>query len=169
MSTLEEVIHTGDPDLILPHFYDMAASVWWRSFRELEKQDALQEAVFYAWQSLGKFDPERGEAALYFYFAMKMTMQGMRQRAGRLKRQGKTYVLSHAEDYESAAPSPERYAMAREEWAIVERKAAELSPRHKDVLRRRLEKETLQSISDDYGLSRERIRQIEMQAKEAVR
>ena len=66
-------------------------------------------------------------------------------------------------------PSPEDAAIAREMGEGIRRALATLTPREADIVRRRFgiggrDSETLETIGQDYHLSRDRIRQIEMKA-----
>ena len=58
-------------------------------------------------------------------------------------------------------PDPERLCMELEMVRGVEVAIAKLGPREVDILRRRSEDETLEDIGKSYGLTRERVRQLE--------
>ena len=67
------------------------------------------------------------------------------------------------------SPDPERVADARLQLASIDRRLSKLPERKRGILRARFglttgEKETLQSIGERFGLSRQRIRQIEEKA-----
>lgn len=69
--------------------------------------------------------------------------------------------LSDPADYASIAIDQADQASLKQ---LVSLALDELPPRSRDILQRRCEGETLDSIGEDYGVSRERIRQIERKA-----
>lgn len=69
-------------------------------------------------------------------------------------------------------PGPERRAMTSEFLAQVDAVLAQMAPREALIVRRRVlndETETLESIGDELGLTRERVRQLEARALEHLR
>jgi RNA polymerase sigma factor (sigma-70 family) len=83
--------------------------------------------------------------------------------------------LTKADLLEDGSPSPEDVASFLSEYdyrrGLLDRAMAALSDRERDILRRRRlvdPVETLEMVAENYGLTRERIRQIEMKALEKV-
>lgn len=70
----------------------------------------------------------------------------------------------------SAEPSPEEAAAEREERVILFEALWRLPPREQAILRLRVVRDlTLAQVADVFGLSRERVRQIEVSALTALR
>jgi RNA polymerase primary sigma factor len=67
-------------------------------------------------------------------------------------------------------PSPEDSLLAAETSAIVQQVLGTISPREKDILQERFEKDlTLEEVGNHHGVSRERIRSIEAKALRKLR
>ncbi len=70
-------------------------------------------------------------------------------------------------------PNPEELAIAADLAEVIGALVADLDERKRDIVRRRFglsgREETLQEIGDDYGITRERIRQIEEKALRILR
>lgn len=71
------------------------------------------------------------------------------------------------------SPNPEELAIAADLAEVIGTLVADLDERQRDIVRRRFglsgREETLQEIGDDYGITRERIRQIEEKALRILR
>ncbi len=71
------------------------------------------------------------------------------------------------------SPNPEEHAIAADLAEVIGTLVADLDERQRDIVRRRFglsgREETLQEIGDDYGITRERIRQIEDKALRILR
>lgn len=63
---------------------------------------------------------------------------------------------------------PTEQAERNEEIQTITGAIEQLNPRYRDILRRRMNDERLLDIAPDYGVTKERVRQIEMQAKNQI-
>jgi RNA polymerase sigma factor (sigma-70 family) len=73
--------------------------------------------------------------------------------------------LLEQKDRNDYLPSPEDSLLAAETSAIVQQVLGTISPREKDILQERFEKDlTLEEVGNHHGVSRERIRSIEAKA-----
>jgi RNA polymerase sigma factor (sigma-70 family) len=124
--------------------------------------------------AIGKFNPQRG-----FRFSTYAT-HAIRRRLARYVRQTQTRreVLI---DWQSNRLADQRRWSYGYQWQVekslaqVESLLRTLSPRERYVIRarfgwgREFEPRTLQQIADEFGLSRERVRQIEQRALDKLR
>ena len=78
--------------------------------------------------------------------------------------------LLEQKDRTDYLPSPEDSLLAAETAAIVEQVLGTISPREKDILQERFEKDlTLEEVGNHHGVSKERIRGIESKALRKLR
>lgn len=75
-------------------------------------------------------------------------------------------ILAAPEDVEGGVAEDEERRVLK---AVMARALAALPPRLADILRRRTDGQTLEEVGDLYGVSRERIRQLEVEGKRALR
>jgi len=78
--------------------------------------------------------------------------------------------LLEQKDRTDYLPSPEDSLLAAETSAIVQQVLGTITPREKDILQERFEKDlTLEEVGNHHGVSRERIRSIEAKALRKLR
>ena len=69
------IVKSGDKDKLAAAFYELGESLFTyfarcRWFQCLDRDDALQELIMYAFGILPRFDPEKGKALDFFSSAM---------------------------------------------------------------------------------------------------
>lgn len=160
--------------------------------------DLLQESVIGLTRALELFEPSRGFAFSTFAShwirqactrAIANRERTVRIPVWRLAHNSKHGISSHErvvstdaalDDDEpgrtlldvlmaDASEDPEQTADAAARWAALRAAIAQLPDRQRDVISQRLRGRTLREIGEGWGLSRERARQLEAEATEALR
>lgn len=151
----------------------------WSRARPGEQEDALQEAAIAFIGAVRCFDPSRGVKLItYASFRVRARVEReIRRRRGAacvpVNATGEAADLARSAGADldacprdaSDEPGPEELLSRAE----VRRAVASLPQRERIVVQRRMQGETLETIAADFGVTRERVRQIENKAHERLR
>lgn len=125
--------------------------------RWLNKEDLVQEGVFGLIRAIEKYDPERGAFSTYASYWIRQNLQNYYRRQSK---QTQKQIL----DWDKIPDKSEDSDYAYDDLKILQETLSELPERSIDVLHLRHLGYSLQKIASKYGLSKERIRQIEIKA-----
>jgi RNA polymerase primary sigma factor len=190
---------SGDRDAIdrLLKMHEGCLVRYARRFRSIDFDDALQEARIAAIEALENFDPTLGYRFLTFACRKILwRLNRIKETGGTIrtptyanlaKCSPDAYALAsnawgmRSLDAPTAATGrpmrdgikvendPAREIERREELERLSGAFNVLTTREREVIRRRMGEETLEQIGERFGLTKERIRQIETKAKERLR
>jgi len=172
------------------HHMALVVAVARRQHRgSVRMEDVIQEGNLGLMRALDKFEPEEGSRfatyAIWWVRAfigkyMKGARSSVRPRSGRVARDDLSLDGAASEESDSTlldeleddAPGPEAVFLARENASEVRKALAGLRPRIGElgweIVHGRLqrdERRTLEEIGRPFGLSRERVRQVELKTK----
>lgn len=134
----------------------------WNSVMTL--QDATDEAVDGVYQAIWKFDPQKGAALTTFAWRCASHQIGRAAKLLRFKCRDRRRHAKDVDVYSLEIPIRDTgmdRMESREEFDQVMALVRSKGRLGDIMIRRRLDEETLESIGRDYGVTRERIRQIE--------
>lgn len=110
-------------------------------------------------------DPSVGSYSNYVGVVVRSRRSHIINYHTRQKRVGRTIALGNLEPFVAASDSVEAEAISKDDQRKCRELIARLPMPHREIMQRRLLDETLDSIGQSMGLTRERIRQLETEAK----
>jgi RNA polymerase primary sigma factor len=133
--------------------------------RNIPEDDAVSDCMMGLAQSARWFDPQRGfKFSTYACRAMLVEMIKRREKIARQARLVKTVDLT-GDRAPDQRPDGSLRVDARDAWLLIDK----LPSRIGFVIRQRMEGKTLQAIGDVLGLTKERVRQMELEAIHSLR
>ncbi|MBO9194358.1 sigma-70 family RNA polymerase sigma factor [Rhizobium sp. 16-449-1b] len=134
-----------------------------RQVRNMQERDDLVQDVFA--HALAKWRQFRPDGSFYMWITFMVRMIASEKRR-KVIRQGRHLRQVEGEDILAGLSTPARQI---EEIDVMEVYNLIPAGRNGDILRRRIMGDTLAEIGSDYGIGRERVRQIEWDQREALR
>lgn len=110
-------------------------------------------------------DPSVGSYSNYVGVVVRSRRSHIINYHTRLKRVGRTIALGNLEPFVAGSDSVEAEVISKDDQRKCRELIARLPMPHREIMQRRLLDETLDSIGQSMGLTRERIRQLETEAK----
>lgn len=125
-------------------------------------QEITSWALFAVWRALATWEPQKASLAhwlsLYsFGFAGRLLSKIRLDTVSLFEPVQEGEEATLLDTLPSLGPGPEEVLFRR----VLQEALATLPERHRDVLKRRLQGQTLEEIGQELGLSRERVRQLE--------
>lgn len=145
-------------------------------YRFLELDDLLQAGAVGLIRAIREWNPDRSQLSTWAFHAIKNGMAGLL----RTQRRYRQHIVGHADTREqvdlitlaqytgpAAAAQFEQAEESRSFAAAVDHLAS-TNPRAASILRERLAGDSLQTIADRLGITKERVRQLESRAEQTV-
>lgn len=127
----------------------------------MSREDWEAECLFALVICAGSYDPSRGKFATLMNWTVRSVRQRIYKYCDRSSRAGKTVSLSGVEKFIGRRVEVDTDLLHEDAQAKCDELLRRMPARHAAVIRRRMAGETLTSIADSMGLTRERVRQIE--------
>jgi len=157
--------------------YVLARRVWANRIRnyhpDIEREDAIQEAVLRAWLNIDKFDPAKAKAVTFFSTVMRNEIHQHAKVARNNRRTTTTDLL--AEDVDTMAhircplPDPLVQLMEQEERAVLQWAIDSLPRDTQSLIELRINNTPLREIATMFGVTHQAITKRYSRALDQIR